>query len=137
MHRRGAAPAVFAYLTSTLYPIEVIEALGLTSSELDALLLTATIEGLDFTGAMLEGELRTILLTYTMLDEALDITSPGFLEGELRTLLIQYSMLDEALEISSPGLLAGELRIILISYVNYIDEALDISSPGFLSGVLT
>lgn len=123
-------------VTSTLYPIEEVEGMGLASDVLRGRVDESTIENMDMSGAMLSGELRTLLITYTMLDEALDMASAGLIAGELRTLLITYTMLDEALDMSAPALLSGELRIVLIAYVNYIDESLDMQSD-LLTGTLT
>lgn len=121
------------FLTSRIYPIEIIEGLesGGDTHEVEQYAYREAMEG---GGDVVDGEMRVGLLIYEdAAPEALE-TSSDFLSGAIDTVLVTYEdAAPEALSTSS-DFLSGELRPGLQTY-EMLPEALDISSD-LLSGSL-
>ncbi len=124
-------PPLFGVVyTTTIYPVEIIEALSSNGLVTSGLMFNTITEALDSVGLLTSGSLVTPLVTYIIPPEALN--SVGILtSGSLVTPLVSTSMLPEALD--SIGVInSGSLQVILVSYTNYPAEALD--SNGVITG---
>lgn len=136
------APPPSGLVSSTVYPIEIIEALDSGGTLGSGRVTEPVLEAMDSGGLLLSGEIRVILRSYNNWPtEAVD--SGGLLlSGDFRTILRTYSWGGtggnqniEAID-SGGSLLNGSLRAILITYNNWPDEAID-SGGSLLGGSLT
>lgn len=120
-------------LTSTLYPVEVIEAIDSAGDFTSATELTAPVDAVDSLGDFSGGELRSILQTYSMQAEAID-SAGDFLAGEIRTILLAYNMEAEAID-STGDFVGGSIATILVTNT-MSPEAID-SAGDFVGGTLS
>lgn len=136
------APPSGGFVSSTVYPIEIIEALDSGGSLVSGRVVDPILEAMDSGGSLLGGEIRVILRSYNNWPaEAVD-SGGSLLSGDFRTILRTYSWGGtggnaniEAMD-SGGSLLSGSLRVTLITYNNWPDEALD-SGGSLLGGSLT
>lgn len=113
------------YLTTTLYPVEVIDALqlgGRLGTNPGMYLIPN--EGVDNFEVFLSGELRQLLKSTPTYFEAIDNVEV-FLSGELRQLLKSTDVFPEALD-NTETFLSGYLDLALVT-VDSPDEALEFS----------
>lgn len=119
-------------LTSKPYPADTTDAIEinfqLIDGELRSILNSYSIpaESIDIDFDLVGGELRQALHTYSIPTEALDIDF-DLVAGELRSVLHSYTdWPEEAIDIDF-DLVAGELRVALIEYLNWPAEGVDIT----------
>ena len=126
------------YLTSRLYPVEVIESVnaggGLLAGDLRDTLAPVVFqpESVDMVGALTGGVLRVLLINYTHYQpESVDVV--GLLTGaDLRVVLVQYTHYQPESVDMVGSLTGGVLRTLLINYTHYQPESVDVS--GSLTG---
>lgn len=124
-----------AIYTSQPYPIVVIEAMNTAMPVDGGILYNETLEGFDVASALTGGELRSILRTYGMLPEAMDLAQGAISGGELHTILRSYAMLPEAIDIAQASLTGGTLKAILVTNAMK-PEAIDIGQGAITGGTL-
>lgn len=121
-------------LTTTPYPINVVEALQVSSLNLrNGYLVGPITEGADVVLSLQSGTLISILVTYSMRPEGVDSTF-DLLSGVLTGLSVTYSGKPEGIA-STFDISAGAIVNLLIIYSNYRPEGVD-TSFGLVSGTL-
>ena len=90
-------PPPLTYVTTTLYPVEVVDAMTMRLEISDGYLLQVPEEALDYTVGMWDGALTQILLTAPTQDEAFDYQL-NMDSGSLVQILLTAPTQDEALD---------------------------------------
>lgn len=127
-------PPMLEYLTSRIYPIEVIEAME-SSGDLENTPTYAFTEAMDAFGEIIDGDLEQILLRYTDgAPEAMD-THGEMLTGVLVDILQSYEDGDPEAMDTHGELLTGVLHTVLQDYV-MVEEAMD-THGEILSGTFS
>ena len=124
------------FLTTTPYPLNVVESIESGIEVVDGFTLTPDIVGINFSLGLSSGTLRALLQKYeNALPEGID-HSFTFLSGTLRDILVEYTdALPEGIDSSFAILSGGTLRIIIVFYTNWPAEGIE-SGLGLLSGTL-
>jgi len=122
------------YLTSWVYPIEVIESGQSTGGTAAGGNLPYSDDADSTGGAVLSGSFVSTLLELDLGPESADAGSGAVLSGEFRSLLESYSRyIPEMVDSAGGAVGGGDLRLALISYENYEAEALE-SNGGLVNG---
>lgn len=122
------------YFTSRPYPLESIDGLASGFMPVQGYWIQIPLDGILDAFTPVEGTLRDLVLSYTILPEGIE--SSGFepLEGTLRNIVLSYTILPEGIT-SAFDPLSGTLVNIVITYSNYPPEGI-LSSFTPLGGTL-
>ena len=97
-------------LTSTIYPVEAIDGMGLTVSLISGSMQAVGQEALDMSVKALDGNITQLLLSTGPHDEALDMTVKA-LDGNITVALVTGLMPDEGIDLTV-SLISGSMTAV-------------------------
>lgn len=113
------------HFTSPPYPLESIEGIGVAFENNEALLWQPPLDAIDVLILPLDGTLRNILRSYSMLPEGIDVEFEA-LNGTLKDILKFYTMLPEGIDVVFSAQ-NGTMKDVLITYSNYRPEGINVT----------
>lgn len=124
-------------LTSKPYAVEDVQAVNAIGPGLRQAPEALVLEAAELAGpAIVEGSLTDPLRLYGLAD-GLEVTGAGLIEGDLRTLLKTYTPPAEATSVTGAALVSGSLAVKLINYQKYPVEGVSAAGAILVDGSLT